>query len=306
MGFLALYAGILTALGILFVPETYGPVLLRTRAKKLSQVTGKTYMIQMDVQSRPRLTVLLKKALVVPWRLLFREPIVLCLALYQAVVYGTLYLCFAAFPIVFGDERGWNAGQTGLAFIGIAIGILVGVGLIVIDNQKRYIPLHHKYDGFAPPESRLPSVMVGGVFAVVGLAWFASTVGKGIPWPAPVFAGFPFGIGFILVFMGTMNYLVDSYVIYAASVSAAVSVLRSIFGAVFPLFTTYMYHDLGVHWASAVPGFISLACLPFPIIFYRYGPSIRRKCKYSAEAALILDGMKSSLERQESRPMEDA
>lgn len=35
-----------------------------------------------------------------------------------------------------------------------------------------------------------------------------------------------------------MNYLIDSYVIYAASALAANSVLRSLFGAAFPLFTT--------------------------------------------------------------------
>ncbi len=128
--------------------------------------------------------------------------------------------------------------------------------MIILDNQKRYIPLHHKHEGFAPPESRLLPVMVGGPFAVVGLAWFAATAGDNIPWPAPICAGVPFGIGFILIFMGTTNYLIDSYVLYAASVNASVSVLRSMFGAVFPLFTTYMYHNLGVNWASAMPGFV--------------------------------------------------
>jgi MFS family permease len=42
MGFLALYAGVLTAVRIVFVPETYPPVLLRARAKRLSQVTERT------------------------------------------------------------------------------------------------------------------------------------------------------------------------------------------------------------------------------------------------------------------------
>lgn len=42
-----------------------------------------------------------------------------------------------------------------------------------------------------------------------------------------------------------MNYLVDSYTIYAASVLAANSVFRAIFGAVFPLFTRQMYSGLG-------------------------------------------------------------
>lgn len=42
-----------------------------------------------------------------------------------------------------------------------------------------------------------------------------------------------------------MNYLIDAYTIYAASVLAANSVLRCIFGFAFPLFTTQMYAGLG-------------------------------------------------------------
>ena len=89
----------------------------------------------------------------------------------------------------------------------------------------------------------------------------------------------------------------DSYTIYSASVLAANSMLRSTFAAIFPLFTTYMYKNLGLHWASAVPGFIALACLPLPIVFYKYGEKIRRKCKYSAEAARFADSLKSNLEK---------
>ena len=87
---------------------------------------------------------------------------------------------------------------------------------------------------------------------------------------------------------------VDSYVIYTASVTAANIVLRASLAAAFPLFTPKMYENLGVHWASAVPAFIALACLPFPIFFWKYGERIRRKCKYSAEAARYLDALKSS------------
>jgi hypothetical protein len=85
-----------------------------------------------------------------------------------------------------------------------------------------------------------------------------------------------------------MNYLVDAYTIYAASVLAANSVLRSIFGAAFPLFTTQMYHNLGIHWASCIPAFLALACVPFPFLFYRFGAQIRKKCKYAAEAEKLM------------------
>lgn len=82
-----------------------------------------------------------------------------------------------------------------------------------------------------------------------------------------------------------MNYLIDTYTIYAASVLAAATIFRSVIGAVFPLFTTQMYHNLGIHWASSIPAFMTLVCMPFPLIMYRYGAVVRMKCKYSFEAA---------------------
>lgn len=80
-------------------------------------------------------------------------------------------------------------------------------------------------------------------------------------------------------------------VVYAASVLAANSVLRSLFGTAFPLFTTRMYESLGNQWASSIPAFLVLGCLPFPFLFQKYGPQIRSKCKYASEAAKVLEVM---------------
>ncbi|KIX09386.1 uncharacterized protein Z518_00465 [Rhinocladiella mackenziei CBS 650.93] len=284
---------------------TYAPVLLRRRAQLLSTVTGKSYMTQIDMEHPLVLSEVVRRSLVRPWALLFREPVVFLFTIYMGVVYGTLYLCFAAFPIVFQQGYGWNAGQGGLAFLGIMVGMLIGVAIIVFDN-KRYARLHREAGGSAPPETRLPPVILGGAFTIIGLAWFAATNDPGVHFIVPILAGVPFGAGFLLVFMSSTNYLIDSYVIFAASVLAANSILRSTFGAVFPLFTIYMYRDLGVHWASAVPGFIALACFPFPIIFYQYGHIVRRQCQYSAQAARYLDSLQSNLERKRSRASADA
>ena len=79
MGLLAIYAGLLTVLGIIFVPETYAPVLLRERAKLLSKVTGKVYMTGIDIERPLVVKDLMIKALIRPWALLFREPIVFIL-----------------------------------------------------------------------------------------------------------------------------------------------------------------------------------------------------------------------------------
>ena len=50
----------------------------------------------------------------------------------------------------------------------------------------------------------------------------------------------------VLLYMSLTNYIVDAYLGYAASALAASTVLRSIAGAVFPLFTSSMYDALGM------------------------------------------------------------
>ncbi|KAJ5154305.1 uncharacterized protein N7500_009744 [Penicillium coprophilum] len=283
MGLLALFGALLTLLAFVFMPETYAPALLRARAERLSQATSKVYLTAEDAKNPVIFKELVKHALLRPWVLLFREPIVFSLTLYMSAIYGTLYMCFAAFPIVFQEKRGWNAGVGGLGFTGVLVGLIVGILIICWDN-KRYVRIYHATDGFAPPECRLPAVIAGGVSIVVGLAWFAATDSPNIHWVVPIMAGAPFGAGFVLVFICCANYLIDAYVIFAASVLAANSVMRSIFACVFPLFTTYMFNDIGIHWGVAVPGFIALACLPFPVLFYLYGSKIRARCKYAALA----------------------
>jgi multidrug resistance protein len=205
-GFLALFAAVATVAVVVFVPETYAPVLLRQRAQLLSKVTGKVYLTVMDAQRPLVARDLMRQALVRPWALLFREPIVLILSLYTAVVYGTLYMCFAAFPIVFQQGRGWSAGKGGLAFLGIMLGIFLGAMVMVYD-KRRYVRLYKAYGGFVPPEARLPPCIFGGGAMIVGLAWFAATNSPHLHWAIPISAGIPFGLGFLLVFMCCLNYL---------------------------------------------------------------------------------------------------
>ena len=102
---------------------------------------------------------------------------------------------------------------------------------------------------------------------------------------APIASGVLFGLGLTLIFHSIFNYLIDAYTVYAASVLAANTVLRSLFGAAFPLFTRQMYENLGTQWASSVPAFLALACLPMPFVLYKYGPAIRSRCRFAAEAA---------------------
>jgi hypothetical protein len=292
---MAIFTGVLWLICAFIVPETYAPVLLRQRAAALTKKTRQVYESKTDHEKgTASVGSAFKIALTRPWVLLFREPIVLLLSIYMAIIYGTLYMLFGAFPIVFQQGRGWSQGIGGLAFVGVAVGMIAAVIYSILDNKRYNRVIEASDSGIAPPEARLPPAIVGSVVMPVGLFWFAWTNSPSIHWIVSIMAGAPFGFGMVLVFLYIMNYLIDAYLIYAASVLAANSVLRSLFGAAFPLFTSYMYANLGIHWASSIPAFLALACVPFPFLFYKHGATIRQRCKFAAEAAVLQEKMRQS------------
>lgn len=171
--------------------------------------------------------------------------------------------------------------------------MIIGI-LFVAWANKWYIAAAERNGGIAPPEARLRPALYGAIAIPIGMFWFAWTNYPSIHWISPVLAGAPFGFGLNIVFLAITNYLIDSYTIFAASVLAANTVLRSLFGAAFPLFTSDMYKALGIHWASSVPAFLALACVPFPFIFYKYGAQIRAKCVYAAQAEAVMNQLRAN------------
>src|ERR1700761_5917043 len=113
---------------IVFMPETYAPVLLSRKAAKLRKETGDPGIIaKSDLQKKPLryvMTVVMPR----PYRMLFQEVIVMCVAAYCALAYGIFYLYFEAYPFIFqGPDSvyGWSYGLAGLTFIPIGLGSLL-------------------------------------------------------------------------------------------------------------------------------------------------------------------------------------
>lgn len=63
---------------------------------------------------------------------------------------------------------------------------------------------------------------------------------------------------------------------------AANGLLRYSLGSVFPLFTFQMYETLGIAWATSLLGFIAVAMMPIPFVFFKYGPAIRARSGYKS------------------------
>lgn len=254
---------------VMFLPETYPPKLLRDKVRGMpDQDASKGAMVKGQLYTN----------LTRPWLMLFTEPIVFLLSLYMAFVYGILYLDFTAYPVVYEETRGWSPGIAGLSFLGICVGMAVAT--LASPYVNRIHGIYVRRLGGQHPEARLPHLVVISWLIPISLFWFAWTATRLTHWIYGIIAGVPFGFGLIMLFLGITSYLTDCYGPFAASVLAANAVLRSLFGAVFPLFATNMYHALGVPWATTLLAFVALAMAPLPWIFYHFGPRIRARSKY--------------------------
>ena len=80
-----------------------------------------------------------------------------------------------------------------------------------------------------------------------------------------------------------LNYIVDSYGPYSASALAGVILVRSVVGAVFPLFASQMYQRLGNEWASTLLAFLSLLFAPIPLWWFYKGEQLRLKSPWARE-----------------------
>ena len=268
-------------LSIMILDESYPPALLKHKATRLRIRTGNWALHARHEEWDPSLKEMVVKFGVRPLRMLL-TPICFFVAIYASFVYGLLYGNLAAFPIVFEQERGWNALVGSLPFLGLLVG-MVFAGLVNVINQRFYNSRFEANGSKPVPEARLPPMMIGSIFFAAGCFLFGWTASRTIFWLAPVIGTVLLGFGFFTIFQSALNYLIDTFRVYSASAIAANTFLRSMLGLAFPLFIGPMYSALGIEWATSVFGFFSVCLIPIPFLFYKFGPAIRKKGKFSAD-----------------------
>jgi DHA1 family multidrug resistance protein-like MFS transporter len=207
--------GILSAaafvLNVIFLRETYPPMILVEKASELRRRTknwgihAKQEEIEVDFKE------LIEKNFSRPLRMLFTEPIVFLLSLYMSFIYGLLYLFLTAYPLVFQGKHHFSPGVGGLPYFGMIIGEIIA-GIVIGIRQPSFNRKLVANGGFPIPEWRCPEIIAGGISFSVGLFWYGWTGYKAsIPWIVPTLSGLMLGFGIMSIFLQSLNYLVDAY-----------------------------------------------------------------------------------------------
>ncbi|THY38859.1 MFS general substrate transporter [Aureobasidium pullulans] len=272
-----IFVGLVGFFGLLIIRETFEPVLLKRKAKRLRRQTGNSDLHAKFEETPIDIKILVQKYATKPVRMFVQEPILIFCTIYLTIVYGTLFLSYQAIPFSFRN-RGWSPSVSYLPFAAVTLGIITAGILFSIFTLTWYKKRWLANQG-AEPEDRLPPMILGAIILPPSLFWLGWS--QDTHWASQVIAAFFVGLGLLLIFIAGIVYIVDTYLIHSNSAMSIHIVVRSIVSSSFPLFAGPMFEGLGTGWACSVLAFVCLVMVPVPIVFFKYGKTIRSWSRFS-------------------------
>lgn len=265
------------------LPETSGAAILLRRARRLRRRTGSPRLVSQSELDQRRLgpRAALLDALVKPVEITFKDPAVLFVQVYTAIIYGIYYSFFEAFPLVYPVYYHMNLGQTGLVFLCILVACLLGAA-VYCAYLYLYVDPRIRRFGLPVQESRLAPALPASFGPTVGLFVFAWTARESVHWIAPTAGITIYAATCFVVMQCIFVYVPLSYPQYAASLFAANDFFRSALACGSVLFAHPLFGNLGVARGVSLLGGLSVIGIVGIWLLYFYGARLRALSKFAA------------------------
>ncbi|KAK5993666.1 Efflux pump vrtL [Cladobotryum mycophilum] len=272
---LSVFAGLITFIGLIFVQETYTPVLLRLKAAAQIDPELELSPNPLRREAYRNFYSRLRVNLLRPLKLLLFRPIIQIMALVMALNFAIYCLLLSTFSSLWIDKYGQSEFVSTLHYIAISIGITVSTQVGGRTMDYIFKKLKERANGATSPEYRVPYLVPGVLLIPIGLLWAGWSAEYSIHWIMVDIGTAIFVCGSFVVAQGMLAYLLDEFE-HAASANAASRMLSNILGFAFPIFAPQMYSRLGYGWGNSLLAFIfvALGC-PVPLILWKWGDKLR-------------------------------
>jgi MFS transporter, DHA1 family, multidrug resistance protein len=170
----------------LFLPETSAGNILLRRAARLRKLTGSPrFRSQSEIDERnSSKSAIIFNALIKPLEITLKDPAIMFVQIYTAIVYGIYYSFFEVFPMVYPVYYNMDYGQVGLVFLCLIVACLIGLATYA-SYMYFYLTPRIRAHGFPVQESRLVPALGAAFGPTIGLFIFAWTATPTIHWIAP-------------------------------------------------------------------------------------------------------------------------
>lgn len=267
-------------MALLFLPETYLPVLLDWESRHLRHDTGDERYTS-DHSEGYSFSRRVKDILPLPVIFFATEPVISVLGGYLILLYSLLFTFLSGFDYIFMRTYGMSTAQTGSCFAAIAVGATIAAltapGLYRWARQKT----HSKHGAIVPPEFRLWPAIIASPFLPVSLFWLGWTNYPAISVWSGLSACGLFGVVLISIYISSYEYIIDSYGEHAASALASITMVRYLVAGGMVMASRPMYEGIGVHWTMTILGCLSVLLVPMPLLFKSYGTRLRERSRYA-------------------------
>ncbi|KAK4096612.1 MFS general substrate transporter [Parathielavia hyrcaniae] len=268
-------------LALLFLPETYLPVLLDWKAAALRRATNDERSCVSEYASSKSFKARLRKGLTMPAKFFFTEPVIAVLGTYLILLYTLLFTFLSGFDYLFKATYGLSTGMTGACFGAIASGATAFALLAPGFYSWARSTTEHVRGASVEPEFRLWPAIVAGPLLPVSLFWLGWGNYRSIPIWSSLAACFLFGAVMIAIYVSSYEYIIDSYGDHSAMALSSITFLRYMIAGGMVMASRPMYSGIGVHWTMTLLGSIAVVLAPAPLIFWRLGPKLRKTSPYA-------------------------
>jgi multidrug resistance protein len=187
---------VITVLNFAGLSETYEPVLLRgkaTRLRRQKRVKGGSFRSRYDLDSDTSKWKVLGTAMLMPLRMLVLSKTILLTSGLTAIGYGWIYILYTTLPRTFLITYAWEPKNIGLAYLGTALGALMG--MIAAAKTSDAVVSRRKSKGDDRPEIRLLPMCFFWPLVSSGLFLYAWTAQNRVHVAVPMLGTCIFGAG---------------------------------------------------------------------------------------------------------------
>lgn len=139
------------------------------------------------------------------FRIMFTEPIVLSLGIYNGFAYGILFLYLDGVFSVFATNNHLSIISADLTYLNFVVGVVVMFCFVPV--QTYFYSRDRQKHGHNRPEARFLTSLVAVWLFPASLLWFAFTSdGKTSYW-SPIVAGGVLGFADPLLWLSMLNYI---------------------------------------------------------------------------------------------------
>ncbi|KAI9294817.1 MFS general substrate transporter [Neoconidiobolus thromboides FSU 785] len=207
-----------------------------------------------------------------------RFPIVVIPCICIAITFGTFFAVESSMSRVFPSTYNLTASQSGLTFIPLGVGSILGnlLGGKICDRSFRRFKA--KNNGNDPrPEVRFYGLWSGSLIEAAGLLMTAWFVTYQFPLAASLTAGFLIGFGNTMSIISCSSYLVDNFPDYASSIAACFSAFEMVITAIITAINALILDGLGYGGGITLYACLVLCVTITIFLMYYKGESIRKR-----------------------------